>query len=51
MSAGTFLGEAALRKGEAYTVTAQAVEPTVMLLFLKRPISTCSSATLISQCS
>ncbi len=33
VSAGTFLGEAALRKGEAYSVTAQAVEPTVMLLF------------------
>jgi len=33
VSAGTFLGEAALRKGETYSVTAQAVEPTVMLLF------------------
>ena len=33
ISAGTFLGEAALRTGEAYSVTAQAVEPTVMLLF------------------
>ena len=33
VSAGTFLGEAALRRGEAYSVTAQAVEPTAMLLF------------------
>ena len=33
VSAGTFLGEAALHRGEAYSATAQAVEPTVMLLF------------------